>query len=154
VVRKAFVLIALLCSCRTKPAVDPAELERLRVEQKALRDRIDALQAKVAELNATPRPGAAGTPSPASVPAPDSAPIPLPPPTTRLRAPDVAVGSTLHTEDLHGSPVAGSLLPQAQDGVPSAEAAQLLQQLQGDLEQVKKNQAQQQSALDEIEKMK
>jgi hypothetical protein len=154
-VGKTFLLFALLCSCHSKPAVDPAELERLRVEQKALRAQIDALQAKVAVLSATPQPPS-GAPLPSNAPAADSAPPATPPSPAmpRSRTTDVAAGSTLRTEDLHGSPVAGSLLPQANEGVPSAEEAQMLQQLQGELEQVKQNDAKQQSALDEIEKMK
>jgi septal ring factor EnvC (AmiA/AmiB activator) len=150
------MLLACLCSCRSKPAVDPAELARLRVEQKELRARIEVLQAKVAALTDAPRNPSPNAPLSPDAPAPANAAAPAPLPTTQPRSPaaSAATGSALRTEDLHGSPVASGLLPQAQDDAPSEEQKQMLEQLRGQMEQVKQNQAQQQSALDELEKIK
>lgn len=166
------LLVVLLSACHGKPAVDRAELERLRAEQRELRAKIDALQSELERLKPPPF---VAEPSPVPLPPTPDTPrvrplltnvgtpeagavvttnrlVPDAPPTTPAppiqATPPVSATpppvTRLRTEDLHGQPPSG--MPVGAD----AEGSALLE-LQTQMQVLQKSQAAQQSALDQIE---
>ena len=162
-----------LVGCRNKAAAaNEAEIARLRAEQAELKARIASLEQRATLAQAAP---AAGAPAPIDSPtAPGPAPanpsgatlaLPsvnplaglLPPaPTPIAPAPTVTTNSAgVAMEDLHGQPVSPSTSASGSAllGVPEAQAKPLLDELNRQLETFKAKQAEQQAALDALEKM-
>ena len=164
-----------LVGCRNKAAAaNEAEIARLRAEQAELRARIASLEQRATLAQAAPATGAPApidsptaqgpapaNPSGATLALPSVNPLasllpPTPAPAPIAPAPTVTTNSAgVAMEDLHGQPVSPSTSASGSAllGVPEAQAKPLLDELNRQLETFKAKQAEQQAALDALEKM-
>jgi hypothetical protein len=161
IVLLSIVLLGLACRSRpAAPAVtDGAEVARLRAEQAELKARIAALEQRAASVagSAPPATSPPTAPSPAPAPSLPAPLIPAPSPAAKT-GPLAAANPGLAAEDLHGLPRSPSPSPSPSGssgvlGLPEAQGKPLLDDLNRQLELFKAKQAEQQAALDELEKM-
>jgi hypothetical protein len=176
VVRIALLTIVLMTmACRGRSAAERAEVARLRAEQAELKARIAALEQRAATLAAGPpaNPPAREAPAPLNdqLPKPQivappaiaspssiAAPPTFVPPSSRESsiANGATAGEGLAVEDLHGRPPSSTAEPAltGAGGIPEAQAQPVLDELNRQLELFKAKQAEQQAALDALEKLR